>query len=171
MTAPTDATAPATHWPPTGPDDGAALTLLYDRFRQKCPETASVEELQEAVDKIPEDERPADPDRPLVAIPPPTHSPDFSVFNWGSVLLPFGPKQRRAAAALWSAAESRTHLLGGAYLLGVAGARGRMRDLFRGHIGWGTLILGNEQHGQGAGLYRLAPGPIIGLVRGRGMFG
>jgi hypothetical protein len=84
------------------------------------------------------------------------HSSDFRSILWDSTAYFFSGTQARVVAALWKAAAAGVPALWQETLHAVAdgslNTRGfRVRDLFRGHQAWGTLIV----PGPGKGLWQL----------------
>lgn len=103
---------------------------------------------------------PAPPAPPPPAPPPAgavTHGPDFAAVNWGGRVFTFAPKQRSVVAALFRAREDGHGWVGQDALLEIADSDcHRLRDLFRGHPAFGTLIVGAVEAGGPPGAYRLA---------------
>lgn len=86
-----------------------------------------------------------------------THNADFSCVNWKSEVFAFGPLQRAVVAALWRAREQNHEWVSQETLLTVAESEGgRLRDMFRRHPAWGTMIVPAVDIGGPPGSYRLA---------------
>lgn len=99
-----------------------------------------------------------------VTLPPPTteeqlqaasrgirYSNDYAAVKWGDVTFSFSKKQRRVVHALMAAwrdgqAAHQTSLLDAA-----DSEANRLRDLFRDHPAWGTMIAPGEE----VGTYRI----------------
>lgn len=91
-----------------------------------------------------------------------THGADFAAVSWYGTLYTFTKKQRIIVASLWAAWEAGYHWLTQERLLEDAESDcSRLRDLFRGHPAWGTMIVSKS----GGEIYRLAPEfPVEGTV-------
>lgn len=90
--------------------------------------------------------------------PGPTRGPDFAAVNWFGTVYTFSGKQRSVVAALWRAKEEGYEWVSQEALLEAAESDcSRLRDLFRGHPAWGSMIVQAMLHGGPAGAYGLAP--------------
>jgi hypothetical protein len=70
------------------------------------------------------------------------HSPDFRAVKWGEIDFVFTQTQAPVVKALWEAMKNSTPELGQAWLLEAAGSEGRrLKDIFRRHPAFGTLII------------------------------
>jgi hypothetical protein len=79
------------------------------------------------------------------------YASDYSTVRWGEESFSFSPKQRRVVQALF-AARREGHDIHQQGLLDAADSdASRLRDLFRDHPAWGTMIIGGET----LGTYRL----------------
>lgn len=88
-------------------------------------------------------------------------APDFSTVRWGPQAFHFVGKQRAIVAALKLARDEGYDCLSQAYLLEVAGSEcSRVRDLFRGHPAWGSMIVHAAAIGGSLGGYTIADPPI-----------
>lgn len=89
-----------------------------------------------------------------------THSPDFASVNWYGEIYSFRGKQRAIVAMLWDAMEQGYRWVGQDVLLQQADSDcGRLRDLFKCHPSWGTLIVQAVFYGGPIGGYGLADPP------------
>lgn len=71
-----------------------------------------------------------------------SHGPGFASVDWYGTVYTFTPKQRAIVAALWQAWESGDLYVAEPTLLRIADSCGdRIRDLFRRHPAWGTMIV------------------------------
>jgi hypothetical protein len=96
------------------------------------------------------------------AIPPEkpraSHSCDFASVNWFGTSYAFTPTQRRIVAVLWTAWEQGTPDVSQKAVLEEAMSDStNLRELFRGHAAWKTMIQCSSVHGGPAGCFRLAP--------------
>jgi hypothetical protein len=90
----------------------------------------------------------------------PSHTRGFASARWRGVQYAFSPTQRLVVAALWGAWQDGTRWMMQEALLEQAESDGcRLRDLFRGHPAWGTMIVPAVNYGGPPGSYRLAPLP------------
>lgn len=88
---------------------------------------------------------------------PAWHSSDFSVVTWRGQSFRFSPKQRVIVAALWQARlEGYEWIRQEALLEAAESDCQRVRDLFKGHAAWGTLIVPAVLSGGPMAAYRLA---------------
>lgn len=86
-----------------------------------------------------------------------THSPGFACVNWYGVVYSFSFKQRLVVAALWQARDEGHPWLTQETLAEAAESDcSRIRDLFRRHPAWGTMIVSGIMRGGPPGSYRLA---------------
>lgn len=77
-----------------------------------------------------------------------SHSEDFRSVSWFGETFTFTTKQAAILAALWAAQENGTPELSQEYLLDCAGSAGtRLRDLFRAHVAWQTIIVSGSKKG------------------------
>jgi hypothetical protein len=84
------------------------------------------------------------------------HGPRFEYVRWRGKVYCFGPKQRRIIAALWKAHQQGAEWVLQDVLLDLADSDGtRVRDLFKGHPAWDTLIVQPDDGPPGS--YALAP--------------
>jgi hypothetical protein len=95
----------------------------------------------------------------VTAGPPDTggavHSPDFASVRWRGQVFAFTPKQRLIVAALWHARQQGYEWVSTESLLEAAESNGgRVRELFKGHPAWGTLIISGVVAGGCPGTYR-----------------
>lgn len=85
---------------------------------------------------------------------------DFSSCRWGTETFSFTKKQRPVVAALWAARSEDIVVLSTEYLLEISESEGtRLRDVFKNHPAWGTMIVRAEMEGMGLGGYMLADPP------------
>jgi hypothetical protein len=83
----------------------------------------------------------------------PRHCPDYRFVHWFGTDYTFTPTQAAVVRQLWEAWEDGTPGMGQETLLEGAKSEGsRLRDLFRGHPAWGTMIAA-----LGKGLFALTP--------------
>ena len=102
------------------------------------------------------------PNRPALAM-----SAGCEAVRWGETVYTFTLKQRMVVAALREARELGVHWVSGDALMEAAESdNNRLRDLFRGHPAWGTLIVSGLQAGGRAGMYRLAEPPESPMADG-----
>lgn len=88
-------------------------------------------------------------------------APDFATVAWFGRLFTFGKKQAIVVGELWIARSEGYEWVTQDHLLREAGADSAcLRDLFRNHPAWGTLIQSAMPHGGQPGTYRLANGAI-----------
>lgn len=81
------------------------------------------------------------------------HSPDFASVLVGEKLFVFTASQALVVRELWAAMEHGTPVVSDAHLLNLADSDATfLRDLFRRHPAWNTLIVS-----AGRGLRRLSP--------------
>jgi hypothetical protein len=93
----------------------------------------------------------------LIAQAKTSHGQDFAAVNWNGTVYSFTPKQRIIVAALWRAREEGYGWLSQEALLEVAESDcGKVRDLFRHHPAWGTMIVSAIHYGGPLGSYKLA---------------
>jgi hypothetical protein len=84
-----------------------------------------------------------------------THGKDFAWVRCPRGEFEFTPAQRHVIGALVEDLRAGGLGVGQAYLIGVSGSQSeRLRDLFRNHPAWGTLIV----HGNTRDTFRLDPG-------------
>lgn len=70
------------------------------------------------------------------------HSPDFRSINWFGQVYGFTALQSAIVSILWQAWESGSPDVGDQYLLEESGSESnRLDQLFRGHPGWGVVIV------------------------------
>jgi hypothetical protein len=82
----------------------------------------------------------------------PRHCKDFRSVHWFGADYTFTPTQAAVIRQLWEAWEDGTGGVGQETLLESAGSTGgRLRDVFRGHPAWGTMVVA-----LGKGLFALA---------------
>jgi hypothetical protein len=87
----------------------------------------------------------------------PSHSPDFATVRWGGVIYHFSGKQRIVVACLWDAWERGVACVDQYTLMRECETDcEQLRDLFRRHPAWGTVIQRGSLHGGSAGTYCLA---------------
>lgn len=85
-------------------------------------------------------------------------SPDCSCVIYRGQQYTFTRKQRSVIQALLQAREEGYDFLTQEALLELAGSdQLRLRELFRGHQAWGTVIVPGHECGGRLGTYRLAP--------------
>lgn len=89
---------------------------------------------------------------PAAALPGSRHSVDYRSVQWEGREFVFSPNQAAVVKVLWEAMEDGTPEVGGDTLLEAAGSEAvRMRDVFRDHPAWGSLIVPGARR-----TYRLA---------------
>lgn len=73
---------------------------------------------------------------------PARHSIDFRFVHWYGRDHTFSAKQASCIRVLWEARENQTPEVGDGTILEKAGAgdRQRLRDVFKNHLAWGTMI-------------------------------
>jgi hypothetical protein len=83
----------------------------------------------------------------------------FASVIWHGERFEFGGRlQRAAVAALWAADEAGTPDVPEAMLLQEIESNSvELRQLFKGHAAWGTLIVRSSLYGGPIGCYRLRP--------------
>jgi hypothetical protein len=100
-----------------------------------------------------------------VLLPPPTteeqleaasrgirYDGDFSNVKWGETAFVFSKKQRRVVGALVAAWREHGEVHQAGLLDAADSDSQRLRDLFRDHPAWGTMIIPGDE----VGTYRLA---------------
>lgn len=103
------------------------------------------------------------PDVSAAAPPVVTHSKDFAGVRWGGQTFQFNHRQRSVVAALVQARREGHDWVGQDTLLELADSDGgRLRDLFRGHPAWGTMIVSAHHTGGPVGAFRLGDPPVGG---------
>lgn len=76
------------------------------------------------------------------------HSEDFTTLVWRGETFHFSKAQSRVIARLWQAWINGTPSVSTSMLLEVAGSSGtRLRDVFKGHPAWGTVIVKDGARG------------------------
>jgi hypothetical protein len=99
-------------------------------------------------------------DPPRVPLPKPTkevasHDRDFKWVDWFGVIFEFVGAQCGVVAHLWKASEDGIGGVSQLVLLdGADCEKSRLRDLFRAHPAWETMIV--PDHDAGAGHYKLS---------------
>lgn len=82
---------------------------------------------------------------------------DYATVTWRGTVYTFTPKQRSVVAALWMAWKRGVPFVAQQTLLEVAESdNGRLRDLFKKHPAWGTVIVAGISYGGTLGTYVLA---------------
>lgn len=82
------------------------------------------------------------------SLPPFRHSPDFRGVHWYGTEYTFTPTQAAVVRILWEAFEKGTPEVGGVSLLDSAGSScERLRDVFRKHPAWDTMIVKGTRRG------------------------
>jgi hypothetical protein len=82
------------------------------------------------------------PKRPSGSSGRPAPGPGFASVDWYGTVYTFTPKQRAVVAALWQAWESGDLYVAEPTLLRIADScSDRIRDLFRRHPAWNTMIV------------------------------
>lgn len=85
-----------------------------------------------------------------------THSEDFASVNWFGKIYSFTRPQAEIVGALWRAWKDGNPFLAQQTLLNIADSDGmRLRDCFKGHPAWGSLIRHGPTCGGVMGTYRL----------------
>ena len=95
--------------------------------------------------EMPEENQPVEltdvPTEPLPSGMKATRSRDFASVNWFGRLYTFTPAQRDVVALLWDAWKNDTPFVSQASLLDCSDAeRARLRDIFKNHPAFGTMI-------------------------------
>lgn len=83
------------------------------------------------------------------------HSEDYSTVLWQGLSYAFSPSQARAVEILWKAYENGTPDVHQASIherIGSSSESQRLRDIFKNHPAWGTMIVA----GEGKGMFRLS---------------
>ena len=84
------------------------------------------------------------------------HSPDWSSVRWFGREHTFNPTQAAIVAVLWQAWARGTPDVHGRTLLREADSFAEdVRDVFRGHAAWGSMVMRSSRHGGPAGCFRL----------------
>lgn len=87
-----------------------------------------------------------------------THAPDYSSVNWYGKRFFFTGKQRVIVAALFQAREEGYEAVSQDSLLAVADSDSRrLRDLFKKHPAWGTMIVSAVMHRGPIDFFQLVP--------------
>ena len=86
------------------------------------------------------------------------HSPDFASINWFGRVYTFTRPQAEVVASLWQAWKDDCPFLSQYTLLEISGSEStRLRDVFKNHAAWGTMIQHGPACGGTMGTYRLLP--------------
>jgi len=76
------------------------------------------------------------------------HAPDFRSVNWFGEQYSFTATQAACLKVLWNAWQNQTPEVGGETLLEQSGSEGnRVRDIFKNHSAWNTMILSGNTKG------------------------
>jgi len=77
----------------------------------------------------------------------PTHGSDFRDVTWHGTKHIFTPKQAACVSVLWKAWEQGNPFIADGTVLQKAGVgdKQRLRDVFRNHPAWGTMIVRGPQ--------------------------
>jgi hypothetical protein len=85
-------------------------------------------------------------------------SPDYAAVVWRGQRYTFSRKQRRAVALLFQAKDDGYNYVSQEMLLDAAESdQLRLRELFRDHPCWGTMIVSGLEDGGRQGTYRISP--------------
>ena len=70
------------------------------------------------------------------------HSKDYTSVHWDGIDHTFTPLQADCVRVLWEAMDNRTPIMRGASVLAETTTdQRRLRDVFKGHVAWGTMIV------------------------------
>ncbi|MCH7591785.1 MAG: hypothetical protein IH989_03245 [Planctomycetes bacterium] len=123
---------------PATPSDKSEISSAahtVSRLREKDPEAPSGQEPKDARVPVP-NSRPA------------RHGPDFRSVHWYDIDYHFTGMQAAVVKVLWESLENGTPDVGDAKLLSLAGGSGdRLRDVFKDHPAWGTMIVDGKTKG------------------------
>lgn len=98
--------------------------------------------------QIPSGQDPQDVSESASKSQPARHGPDFRSVHWYGTDYSFTVMQAAVVAVLWESWKNGTPDVGNAKLLSLAGGSGdRLRDVFKDHPAWGTIIVDGKTKG------------------------
>lgn len=108
--------------------------------------------------KVPVRRRPTGPP-PRAKADEATHNADFTCVNWYGTVYHFDPDQANVVGHYWTAWEQgEPGVTEAAVKLLATSPFKSLRDLFRGHPAWGSMLV--TAFGEAPGTYRLNPRPF-----------